>query len=284
MTKPQRFSIFITIVVIIFGAYSLLNHHPSVSVVESKIAYICEEKSISAIYRDSSVDLWLSDGRTLSLPQVVSGSGIRYEKEGIVFLSKGSDAFLQEQGITPFENCVENSSPTSTNGTSTFTDGAKTFSFSYPKDFLVSGGDIGYTQSWRNNTDTLGLVLAKVTIPKSSQPSTNFSEATFIVGTSSDAVAVKNCLVATNGEYASGKVALNGTDYSVFSLGDAGAGNFYDTTSYRTVLNNQCYAVEYTIHSTNIGAYSPDQGIKEFDKQGVIEELESIAQSFHFLF
>ena len=44
------------------------------------------------------VDLVLGDGRRLSLPQTLSGSGIRYANAGetIVFWSKGDGAFLEE--------------------------------------------------------------------------------------------------------------------------------------------------------------------------------------------
>ena len=71
--------------------------------------------------------------------------------------------------------------------------------------------------------------------------------------------------------------------FSKFTLNDAGAGNLYETTSYRGLFDGDCYAIEYTIHSTNIGNYSPDQGVKEFDKVKVQEELEKILDSFKFL-
>ena len=56
------------------------------------------------------VDLVLGDGRRLSLPQTLSGSGIRYANgdESIVFWSKGDGAFLEErpnQAVT-YANCT----------------------------------------------------------------------------------------------------------------------------------------------------------------------------------
>ena len=55
------------------------------------------------------VDLVLGDGRRLSLPQTLSGSGIRYADaaETIVLWSKGDGAFLEEgprQAVT-YANC-----------------------------------------------------------------------------------------------------------------------------------------------------------------------------------
>jgi len=64
---------------------------------------------------------------------------------------------------------------------------------------------------------------------------------------------------------------------------DPGAGNIYDTTSYKTIKNNMCYAVEYTVHSTNINNYSPDQNIKEFDKVKIENILNEMVKSFRFL-
>jgi hypothetical protein len=128
------------------------------------------------------------------------------------------------------------------------------------------------------------MLLAKATLPRETQPKTNFSGATFTVGTSADSDAVTGCTTnALDGTGTNkGAAVINGVNFTKFETSDAGAGNFYDTTSYRTVRNNQCYAIEYTIHSTNIGNYSPDQGIKAFDKLSVQKVLEQMVQSFTF--
>jgi glycosyltransferase involved in cell wall biosynthesis len=137
---------------------------------------------------------------------------------------------------------------------------------------------------WRVNTKQKGMQLAHVSIPKVFMPGTNFSNAYMTIGASTDPKEIKSCgTIATNGEIKAGTVTINGYPFTKFTLGDAGAGNFYETTSYRGLLDGDCYAIEYTIHSTNIGAYSPDQGIKEFDKVKVTNEFESIIASFKFL-
>jgi len=56
------------------------------------------------------VVLTLADGKTLTLPQTLSGSGIRYANQGetFVFWSKGDTAFVEEgpkQTVT-YEKCV----------------------------------------------------------------------------------------------------------------------------------------------------------------------------------
>jgi membrane-bound inhibitor of C-type lysozyme len=56
----------------------------------------------------SFVDLELSDGRALSLPQVISADGGRYANPSgsFVFWNKGSGAFIQENGTTTYSGCV----------------------------------------------------------------------------------------------------------------------------------------------------------------------------------
>ena len=264
---------------------------PTTSVVATS-DYLCEGgKTISATYTDKDVSIILSDGRKIDLPQTISGSGIRYEAgagtaQDVVFSSKGANAFLTENGATTYDNCVANSASDPSGDMKTFTDQGKTFSFAYPNEVTISGGGVGYTTDWivNNNAQTLGLVLAKVSLDRSLEPKTNFSGATISVDTSADPAAVSSCLLASNGGVtAKDPVVINGVTYAKITSNDAGAGNFYSTTSYRTVRNNQCYVVEYTVHSTNIGNYSPDQGITQFDEQKINTILEQVVQSFKFL-
>ena len=55
------------------------------------------------------VDLILSDGRELSLPQTISASGLRYANsdESIIFWSKGEGAFIVENNAETYSNCAE---------------------------------------------------------------------------------------------------------------------------------------------------------------------------------
>jgi membrane-bound inhibitor of C-type lysozyme len=274
----------------VFGVYAYIHtQKPSTPTVTSTASYLCRDgKTIDAVYTVANVTLTLSDTRALILPQVQSGSGIRYESGGKVFVSKGSNAFLEEKGVQTYVDCVATGSQTNTNtpnGEKQFSDSAGTFVFMYPNTVTVSGAGVGYTQSWMSNASTSGLILAKATLGKAFQPKTNFSEATLTVGTSADPSAVATCLTynPTGGPATvPTKETINGTTYAVLHSSDAGAGNRYDTTSYRTLRNNQCYVVEYTIHSTNIGNYDPSQGIKEFDAKAVTNIMNGIIQSFRF--
>lgn len=65
----------------------------------SEVRFACkEDKTIDATFYADKVDLTLSDGRSMSLPQTMSGSGIRYANadENFVFWSKGDTAFVTE--------------------------------------------------------------------------------------------------------------------------------------------------------------------------------------------
>lgn len=55
-------------------------------------------KSIDATFYASSVDLKLSDGRSMKVPQAMSASGARYanKDETFVFWNKGDTAFVTE--------------------------------------------------------------------------------------------------------------------------------------------------------------------------------------------
>ncbi len=56
-----------------------------------------------------SVDLKLSDGRSMTLPQTISGSGVRFANsdESFIFWNKGNDAFIMENNSETYTNCVQ---------------------------------------------------------------------------------------------------------------------------------------------------------------------------------
>jgi membrane-bound inhibitor of C-type lysozyme len=287
--------VIILLLIVVAGGYGFKNRYtemrPTAQIPDTTAAYtfMCDGgKSITATYATSSVALSLSDGRTLELPQAISGSGFRYENsDPITFIGKGDDAYLEEKGTQTYMNCVVNTAADGTTASSTntytFKDGGHTLSFEYPKDVIVSGGGIGYSTAWQNQAVTSGLVLATAELPRTFQPNTNFGEAKFSIGTSADTGAVSSCYSNHGLGGTSVKTVINGVNYTKLMFTDVGAGNIYDTTSYRTVRNSQCYTIEYTIHSSNIANYDPSQGITQFDTAAVKAKLESIVQSVTFL-
>jgi Predicted periplasmic protein len=292
------YGIIVLVLIIAAGAYAFMHIRAlngqlastTPMTLNTTVQYSCVEGAFTALFTDGQATLTFPGGRTLILPQAVSGSGVRYEANGVAFIGKGSDAFLTENDKTTYTDCVASASNSggmsgdTGAGLKTFADASKTFQFMYPSMFTVTGGGVGYTLDWMNGSSQNGLVLARVTIPKSYQPNTNFSDARFTVGTSADPDAVKTCLTEGNGNPVQAtKVTIKGIEYSKMAFNDAGAGNRYETTSYRALKNGQCYVVEYTIHSTNIGNYPTDSGITEFDNAAVQRVLDGMVQSFTFL-
>ena len=74
--------------------------------------FICDAgKTVAAVFHNgarSSVQLTLSDGREVTLPQTLSGSGARYANgdESFVFWNKGDTAFIEENGKTTYRGCI----------------------------------------------------------------------------------------------------------------------------------------------------------------------------------
>ena len=67
-------------------------------------------KSIEATFYASSVSLTLSDGRSLTVPQAMSGSGARYANKDETFVcwNKGDTAFVTEgdDGKDTYSGCA----------------------------------------------------------------------------------------------------------------------------------------------------------------------------------
>ena len=131
----KAFILVVAIIVIGVGAWIIyenkINFNDSqkqnaTSTLISQVSYLCdEEKTINASYYEGpsaaqpqpdemptptgSVDLVLSDGRSLTLPQAISASGTRYANsdESFIFLSKGSDAFILENNVQTYAGCVD---------------------------------------------------------------------------------------------------------------------------------------------------------------------------------
>ena len=252
--------------------------------VNKSTTYFCAEGSFAATFGASRVILSLSNGQVLILPQTMSGSGARYEGNGVVFWDKGGSAFVTQNGVSTFTKCVAGTRVGSPAAGYTFTDDAGTFSFSYPSFATFFGNDSGYTSLWSSQTDAPGFLVAVVTLLGSYMPKTNFSDARFTIGTSASTGAIRDCETTVPGDSVTlSSTTINGVHFTKLTSTDVGAGNYYETTSYRTIRDSQCYAVEYTIHSANILNYPTDSGIKAFDKAKIQTILEGVARSFKFL-
>jgi membrane-bound inhibitor of C-type lysozyme len=73
------------------------------------VIFACDggEAIHAAFLDDNTATLDLSDGRSMTLPQVISASGARYANadESFVFWNKGATAFVTESGSETYSNC-----------------------------------------------------------------------------------------------------------------------------------------------------------------------------------
>jgi membrane-bound inhibitor of C-type lysozyme len=77
----------------------------------ARATFNCKDgKSIAATFYADKVELKLSDGRSVSLPQAMSASGARYanKDESFVFWNKGNTAFITEGagGKETYSDCL----------------------------------------------------------------------------------------------------------------------------------------------------------------------------------
>lgn len=160
------------------------------------------------------------------------------------------------------------------------------WSIAYPIDFETNDVySVALVDGWRQgNPGGSGLQPFTLTIPRAFEPQTNFAGATLTVGMSGNNQAVAQCLVPemTDSKTATSTIMINGVAFTVFHFADAGAGSLYETTSYRTQHAGKCYAVEYTIHSSQIGNYPPEYQLKPLDETKLHDVLDRIIGTFRF--
>jgi hypothetical protein len=168
----------------------------------------------------------------------------------------------------------------------TDTNSAGGFTVAYPIDFNTTDNSSPKPATgWRINSTVSGRNYFTLVVPKAFEPQTNFSDATLTVGSSANNIAIKQCLDADPSggpAVATSSAVINGISFTVFHTSDAGAGNFYETTSYRTLHAGQCYAVEYTIHSNQVANYPSSYNLREFNEAKATSLLDGIVDTFKF--
>ncbi len=157
------------------------------------------------------------------------------------------------------------------------------FELSYPQNLQLTENGTDSAQ-WVYFDYYQGEKIVSANILKSDYQNTNLGEASLNIGVSQDPGVVINCLRLQTelGEAKDATQTINGIVFKRFDSSGAGAGNFYETQSYRTVKNNICYALEISIHSMNIGNYPQELNIKEFDRNKIISDLTSVLNTFKF--
>ncbi len=162
------------------------------------------------------------------------------------------------------------------------------FSIAYPLDFdTQDNNSAAPSTDWRLDANGVsGIKYFTLTVPRAFEPQTNFVDATLTVGASGSSAAAAQCLAPDQGggpAMATSSVTINGIVFTLFNSSGAGAGNYYETTSYRTLHAGKCYAVEYTIHSGQIANYPASYDLRPFDKQQIDSVMKNIVDTFTFM-
>ena len=162
------------------------------------------------------------------------------------------------------------------------------FRIAYPVDFAIQNNtNLAPSTDWRvNGGGESGVKAFRLVVPKTYEPNTNLADSTLTVGYSATQAAQTACLTpdpSGGPATATTTVNVNGTAFSVFSSSDAGAGNLYHTVSYRALHDGKCYAIEYTIHSTQLANYPASYGLTQFDEAKVEALMDRIVNTFSFI-
>ena len=302
----MRYKIIVPAVLLIIGAilFFWLRPHtvvaPAVTDVIkrtpiSTVQYICNnKKTIDASFYEGTpatsttatntppmptgtVDLTLSDGRTLTLKQTISADGARYEDttENFIFWSKGNGAFVTDKGDEKnYWGCVA-SAPATDALPNVYHDGHNGYTIRYFDDWTI---DSAYTYRLRGPGETPPTGV-KFRIPGALATGTNLSS--FDTGISIESASTSvPAITCTASDFAGQLVTattttINNREYSYATTSDAGAGNFYEEHIFALPYSHPCTAVRYFIHSTNIGNYSPGT-IKEFDKTALLKQFDTM--------
>lgn len=216
----------------------------------------------------------------VALPFIGFYYGTKYGETLQLIASVASSTATAATGVEYYQNVAE--WQTDANNTS------GGFSIAYPIDFDAQDNySVTPSTDWRLGANgEPGIKYFTLTVPRVFEPQTNFADATLTVGTSARNVAIAQCLAPdAEGESATAtsSVTINGANFTVFHSTGAGAGNYYETTSYRTLHAGKCYAVEYTIHSSQIANYPQSYDLHPFDKATITELMDRIVGTFKFL-
>jgi len=112
---------------------------------------------------------------------------------------------------------------------------------------------------------------------------TNLSEAYLLFGSTQESNIVENCTQPVSfgrDENVVSEVNINGNQFVRSESAGVGAGNIYEQIYHRISLSGYCYEVTFYFHYGNIGNYAPDSGVREFDRNELLQKFDNILSTF----
>jgi hypothetical protein len=174
-------------------------------------------------------------------------------------------------------------------GLSIYTNGTYGFSIFYPQtDVATTTFDTKYDlpATWRVNAlpNTSGTPIFQI-LGYSTQSNVNYPryfEAEVRIGASTDPAEVSTCKTAQNGEVAEPDAVIHGTTLNVFSFEDAAMMQYVKATSYRTIHDGTCFALEEVETGSSYQDASSSIAVSDAVLAQKYANLQSVVQSFSF--
>lgn len=310
MKRTALLVLLVVVVVLAFVGYqwrySFFDHGASgAGQLVAQAHYQCNEgKTIDAAYYqgpqqaaqpgqmpqpNGSVELSLSDGRTMTLAQTISADGTRYSDgdpqkqqgqpgaESFVFWSKGNGALVLEHNeAKSYIGCVKVASDPGTLP-QVYTDPSGAFSIRYPQ---------GYTAdpAYRYQLGQSAIGGVKFTIDPAIATGTNLGSDSYVsveqlaASTSSSSPAgecTADRFFDPQARVAASTLSDGVTTYSYASSTDAAAGNRYEEQVFAIPGSNPCTAVRYLIHWGVFENY-PAGAVQEFNHDQLQAQFDTI--------
>jgi len=231
---------------------------------------------------NGSVALTLGDGRQMTLPQTISGSGVRYANAGesVVFWNEGNTAFMQEGSTTTYSGCITASDMAGQESWSIFASSSMGVSFKYPQGYTLAPQQ--YTELGPGKT----IFGVKAVIPPGEATGTNLADDSYLsveeISTSTPQISGGWCtptlFLGLGPKDSLQQVSDNGTNYLTASSTGAGAGNRYEEWVWTLPGTDPCVAVRYFIHYSVIENYPPGK-VEAFNEQQLLSEFDGIRRS-----
>ncbi|MDE2213246.1 MAG: MliC family protein [Patescibacteria group bacterium] len=299
MSASRIIGLLIILIVIAGGLFLWETHSGAPSstaaVPISSVSYLCDGgKTIAAKYYNGptppspapgqpptptgSVTVALSDGRSFTLPQTLSASGIRYANsdESFIFWSEGNGAFVEENNVQTYSGCVA-VAPDPGGLPNAFASSTSGFSIRYLSGYTV---DTSYQYQELGPTEIINGI--KFTIPPSVAQGTNLGSDSYLsveqlpTGKTCDASLFLYPPVTLE------TLTQNNTTYSVASSTGAGAGNRYEEWVYAIPGSSPCTAVRYFIHYAVLENYPPGT-VQAFNEQALLTQFDAIRSTLTLL-